>query len=89
MPVPALAMSGRGWMRSSHIGEAASEAHFFKDSEILYGKARLKSRYGAALVDGADFSCRNSGGLSLGTVLPLAMSAQVGTLGKGARLGGE
>jgi hypothetical protein len=47
-------------MLSSRIGEAANEAHFFKASEILYGKARLKSRCGTALVDGADFSYGNS-----------------------------
>jgi hypothetical protein len=83
----ALATSGWGWMLSSRIGEAANEAHFFKASEILYEKARLKSRCGAALVDGADFSYGNTSRWVQGS--PLAMSAQVGTLRKGARGGGE
>jgi hypothetical protein len=58
-------------MRSGRIGEAANEANFFKASEILYGKSALEVRCGAALVEGADFCCGNSGSLSLGTGLPL------------------
>jgi hypothetical protein len=67
----------------------AYEADFFEASEVFYRKTCLNSRGSAALVDGDDLSWGDSGGLLLGAGLPLAMSAQVGTLREGARGGGQ